>query len=175
MRTLKIGFSKSKSDAIFSVLLQKYMNRNYSHVFVLYNTEKLMGDDSIYHSSLSSGIGFMSKSIFQEDNEIVQMYEIQISDEVYFEIRKQLFSVCGRKYGFLQNIGIAIVDLLGNIGIRIKNPFVKDQNCSELLFRHVISVAYPEYKNDYDPNTVTPADIEFILEDIEITKNNQNN
>ena len=161
MKTMKIGFSRNNEDKIFSVLLQKYMNRSYSHCFVEYDTKEYLGDDAIYHSSLSAGIGYMSKVVFEESNDIVLMYEIEIPESIYYEIRESLFKVCGKKYGLMQNLGILIVDTARKLGIKMKNPLVEDENCSEMIYRHVLSILYPELK--YDPNVITPRDVENIL------------
>ena len=167
MRKLRIGFSRSNDDKIFSVILQKYLKTNYSHTFVMYDTAKHMGDDSIYHSSFGSGVGFFAKHVFEEQNEIVLIYEIEVSDEVYNKIRQELFYNCGMKYGFMQNIGIAIVDFAKQVfGIKIQNPFRKDQNCSELVHRHVISIAFPEIAKQYNPDTISPKDIEDIMKQV---------
>lgn len=161
MRTVTIGFSKNADNKIFSVGLQEYMNRDYSHCFVKYHTKQHLGDDAIYHSSLSAGVGYMSQTIFEEDNKIVMLFELEVTDEVYKEIKEALFKVCGRKYGMMQNIGIVIVNLLKNNGIKIKNPFDKGENCSEMVYRHVLMELFPEHK--YDPDTITPREVEDIL------------
>lgn len=164
MRTLKIGFSRNKHDKIGSLVLQKYMKRDYSHCFVIFDTASKLGDDSVYHSAVQSGVGFMSMKVFLEDNIITKVYEIEVPDDIYFQIRKALFSECGRKYGFWQNIGVGIVDLFAKYGLNLKNPFPKYTNCSELLYRHVFQIAYNI--NDYDPDLVTPANVEEILKRI---------
>ena len=161
MRKITIGFSKNSDNKIFSVGLQDYMGKGYSHCFVKYYTKKHLGDDAIYHSSLSAGVGYMSQTIFEETNTIVMMYEIEVSDEAYKAIREALFKVCGRKYGMMQNIGILLVDTLRKLGIKAKNPFVKGENCSEMVYRHILSVLYPEF--EYDPDTISPKDVEDIL------------
>lgn len=168
MRTLKVGFSRNKDNKIFSVILQKYMNRPYSHCFVEYNTQAHLGDNAIYHSSISAGIGYMSKTIFEEHNIIVGAYEVVMEDKIYDEVRRTLFSVCGREYGVWQNIGVGIVDLCRHLGFKVKNPWVENENCSEMLFRHFISIAYPQFIDSYDPNTITPSDIEKIVSKIGI-------
>lgn len=167
MRKLKIGFSKSNNDKIFSVILQKYLGTNYSHTFIMYDTSKHMGDDSIYHSSIGSGVGFFAKHIFEEKNKIVLIYEIEIADEVYNKIRQELFYNCGRKYGLMQNLGIAIVDFAREVlGVKIGNPFRENQNCSELVYRDVIQIAFPELSKKYDPDTISPRDIEDIMKQV---------
>ena len=167
MRKLKIGFSRSADNEIFSVILQKYLGTDISHCFVMYDTKKHMGDDSIYHSAIGSGIGFYAKNVFEQENEIVRVYEIEVEDEIYIKIRQELFYNCGRKYGFWQNIGIAIVDFAKQVfGIKIQNPFRKDQNCSELIHRDVISIAFPEIAKEYDPDTISPKQVEDIMKKV---------
>lgn len=161
MRKITIGFSKNADNKIFSAGLQDYMGKDYSHCFVKYNTKTILGDDAIYHSSLSAGVGYMSQTIFEEDNTIVMIYELEVEDGVYKKILEALFKVCGRKYGLMQNVGILIVDLLRSRGIKIKNPFVKGENCSEMVYRHVLMELFPEHK--YDPDTITPREVEDIL------------
>ena len=167
MRKLKVGFSRSADDKIFSVILQKYLNTDISHTFVMFDTVKHMGDDSIYQSSIGSGIGFTAKHVFEEENLIVRVYEVELEDEVYNKIRQELFYNCGRNYGFWQNIGIAIVDFAKQVfGIKIQNPFRKDQNCSELIHRDVISIAFPEIAKEYDPDTISPKQVEDIMKTV---------
>jgi len=166
---MTIGFSRNKNDMIFSVILQKYMKRNYSHCFIEFDTSSHLGDNAIYHSSLSSGIGYMSKAIFEDINVIVKYYTISMEDHVYDNIKRQLFSVCGKKYGLMQNVGIFLTNLLSAFLIKIKNPFTKGENCSEMVFRHCLSIIYPSLLDKYDPETVTPSDIQDIMENI--TKN----
>lgn len=164
MRKIQIGFSKSRQDKIFSVILQKYLGTDFSHTFVIYNTKHHMGDDSIYHSAAGSGVGFMAKQVFEENNIIVSVYEIEVEDDVYVEIRKELFYNCGRKYGLIQNLGIVIVDFAKQVfKMKIQNPFRKDQNCSELVHRDVISIAFPEIAKEYDPDTISPKEVEDIM------------
>lgn len=164
MRKITIGFSRNSKDAIFSVLLQKYLNRPYSHCYVKFETKKHLGEDSIYHSSMSSGVGFMSEPVFHENNETVAEYVLYLDDEKYTQVRNNLFKVCGKKYGFWQNIGIALVDIARELGCKINNPFVKNENCSELLYRHFISLAYPQF--EYDHETITPKEREDIIKQI---------
>ena len=167
MRKLKVGFSRNAEGKVFSVILQKYLKTDISHCFVMYNTARHMGDDSVYHSSIGSGIGFVAKHVFEEENEIVRVYEIELEEDVYEKVRKELFYNCGRKYGFWQNIGIAIVDFAKQVfGINIQNPFRKDQNCSELVHRDVISIAFPEIAKEYNPDTISPKDIEDIMKQV---------
>ena len=160
MRKLKIGFSYT--DKIGSLILRKYMRTLYSHVFVQYDTARHMGDDSIYHSAMGSGVGFYSKKVFEDINEITHLYELEVSDEIYVKIRNKLFAHCGRKYGYLQNLGIVGADVAKCIGMSFENPFRDGFNCSELVFMALLEVD-PTLLYEYDLNTIRPDHIELIL------------
>ena len=161
MRKLKIGFSGN--NKIGSRVLKWYMKKDYAHTFVQYDTKHHMGDDSIYHSSMASGVGFYANERFEEDNTKVLMYELEINDEIYIEIRKRLFTECGRKYAHLQNIGILIGDFLKGLGCSFDNPFREGLNCSELVFL-ALCMLHPELDIDYDRNTIRPDHIQDILD-----------
>jgi hypothetical protein len=45
---------------------------------------------------------------FQEDNKIIQEFNIKVDDAEFKDVRKTLWNYLGRPYGFLQLIGIAL-------------------------------------------------------------------
>lgn len=139
------------------------MRKPYSHVFVQYDTASHMGNDSIYHSAMGSGVGFYSKPVFEDINIITAMYEIELSDEIYVKIRNKLFAHCGRKYGYAQNIGIVCADIAKYLGIAFENPFREGFNCSELVFMGLLEID-PELLYEYDLDTIRPDHIELILQ-----------
>lgn len=161
MKTFYVGFSGNKK--IGSRILKRYMGTNYSHTFVEYKTAAHMGDDSIYHSAMGSGVGFYANERFEEINTKVSLYEISLDDELYVAIRKVLFKECGRKYAYLQNIGILIGEFLKGLGISFDNPFRDGLNCSELIFL-ALEMIHPELNEKYDRNTIRPDHIQNILE-----------
>jgi len=78
------------------------------------------------------------------------------------EIRKECFKEAGKKYAFMQNLGIVIVNIMSFFNIKMKNPWKEGRNCSELLYLHIFKKLHPEL--EYDPDLVRPDHIEYILE-----------
>lgn len=162
MVKITIGFSKARSKLAFmSALLQAYLGTPYSHVYIRINHKSRFGVDTIYHSSLKSGTSYYSEPIFHKYNETVKEYSLCLKKAEYARLRRNCHQTLGLSYGFWQNLGILAVDLLNFIGLPIKNPWTVGMNCSEAVFLALRS----RYKNldKYDPNTVTPRDIEEIL------------
>lgn len=169
MRRLTIGFSRNRQGKIFSRILQWYLKTDISHCYIKYETDELIGDNAIYQSIFGKGIGYMSEQVFLKDNIQVREYQIELSEEMYCKVRKDLFLQCGKDYGFMQNIGIFIVDSVRRIlKLNIKNPFKGGQNCSELILRHLLKEAYPKETEGLEPNTVSPKQIEEVVKSISI-------
>lgn len=158
MRTFRIGFSKSTLKlGFFSWLIQWYEKTPFSHTFVEYNTVHHLGSDTIYQSSRGM-VNNMSKDVFLEENEITHVFTVTCGDEIYKEMRNGLHSVTGKHYGFMQNIGIIISDIF-----KIKNPFKKGYNCSELVYEKVLKKLFPEL--EYNKDNVTPKMVYLILKE----------
>lgn len=163
MRQFKIGFSKSSLKApILSWLIRLYENTPFSHTYLEFDTKKIFEDDTIFQSSKGM-VNYMSKKFFLSENDIVEEFEFEIPLEVYMEMRVELHASAGIKYAFMQNIGILYTDFMRLFGKRVKNPWKKGYNCSELVYKHVIRYLYPDFK--YDPETVTPKDVYNMLKE----------
>ena len=160
MRTFHIGFSKNRDGKIFSKLLQWYMKRDYSHVFLDFNDTK----DNILHAEINDGVNYWADDKFTEENIKTKTYKIEVSDEFYAKMKSNLSEHVGHKYGFIQNIGIVLVGLCRNLGLGIANPFTDGDNCSELVF-NALRTIHPELASThkYRLNTIRPDHIEDIL------------
>lgn len=169
MKTVKIGFSKStKKLPILSWLIQRYQGTKYSHIFIEIDHKRLFGVDTIYHSNGDSGVSYYAKPVFLEQNKITDMYELSMPDPTYKSFRSNCHRELGRSYGFLQNIGILIVELLKKIKIKIKNPWRRGFNCSEAVLK-ALQDLYPDLRH-LDPNVIKPIDLEKILKSKNILK-----
>jgi len=161
MKKIKIHFSRStKKFNYFSKLLQWYEGIPISHVLVEFDTPHL-GQNFVYHSVVGNGVSFITLSRFESINEIMETYIVELEDSKYNNIRNALLNECGESYGFLQNIGIFLVDIARKAGIKADNPFKDGQNCSELIYRHLISNIYK--KHSIKPDLVKPSQIRDIL------------
>lgn len=162
MRKLYIHFSRStKKFNHFSRMLQWYEGLPISHVAVELPTSKGLGQNFVLHSTVGSGVSLISKKRFLEDNEVMESYTIKLEIEEYKKIRNAMLDDCGEEYAMMQNIGIFLIDVARRLGIISKNPFKKGQNCSELVYRHIISNRYQNF--NIDPDLIKPSKIREIL------------
>lgn len=160
MRSFRIGFSKSTiAFPIGSWAIRLYQGTEYSHVFVIFDTVKHLGSDTVYQSSRGM-VNNMSLDVFLEENDITDMYRIEVPDNVYVAIRNGLHSETGRHYGTMQNLGIVLSDVFG-----VKNPWKKGYNCSELVYEKVLLPL--DSSLSLNKNEVTPKDVFNILQDVD--------
>lgn len=155
MRTIRIGFSKSKKRfAVGGALIRWYMGTPYSHVYMKFDARAY--DRSLVYEAVGEGVRFVGMNNWQRDHEEVASFDIQISDESYKKLMQFCIDNSGLKYGYFQNIGILVADLFK----LKKNPLTDGDNCSEAIGQ-VLSLE--GYKIDKDFNLLTPKDIFLIL------------
>jgi len=168
MKTITINFTRNIDGKIFSRLLQWYEGMPISHVSIELDTTKGLGQPFVVHSVISKGVSLIPMTRFLEDNEIMESYKVELSDEEYKDIRNELLDNCGIQYAYWQNVGILMVDVLKKLGYKGKNPFTKGQNCSELLYKHLISKLY-DLPIDYKSDLIKPSQLRTILLDKGLT------
>lgn len=100
--------------------------------------------------------------------EIYQLTEINQKNhiDILTELSKKYL---GKKYGYLQLIGILIVGLFGWMGIK-KNIFGMGRNeqvCSELSTLYMKQTIYSEMFKDIDPDLSTPKQLYDIIKILE--------
>jgi hypothetical protein len=171
MKIIEIGFSRNKHNLIGSNLIMKYLGADYSHCYI--KLQFLDNLNCIYHSTIMSGVTFTDINTFNDNNVIIKTFKILVDDVCYTDICKGLLQNSGKRYGFVQNLGIALSSVIKRIfNVTITNPFTVNQNCSELVYRRVICKLYPDIAKRYDPNLITPTDIDEILTEISKTDSN---
>lgn len=160
MKKINIVFTKSKKKfAIFSKLIMWWTKKPYSHVA---RKGKLpFVDKAHYYHAAEGNVHYAYEDFFLERNEIVKEYEIEVPVEIYRELVKASWEETGNYYGFLQNLGILVVDILQKIGIKATNPFKKYINCSELMYTTVFKKLVREL--NYRKDTIKPHHIEDII------------
>lgn len=104
----------------------------------------------------------MTMKKFLAKNEIMETYEVTLSDDQYKEMRNNLLDNCGEHYAMMQNIGIFIVDKIRKLGVSISNPWKQGMNCSELVYRFVVPYICDMY-HDTEPDLIKPSEIRDIL------------
>lgn len=161
MRKIKIHFTRNRKGKIFSKIIQWYEGLPVSHCAVEIYVRSI-DTQTIYHSSMDSGVNFFNKPLFTEKNEIMETYELFLTEEQHRMLLKSLIDNCGESYAFLQNIGVFIVESLKLMGVSIKNPWKRGYNCSELLYREILPLLTKELQ-ELDPELVKPSDIRNLL------------
>ena len=161
MRELKVVFTKSKKKfPIFSWLIMGWTWKSFSHVALEVDMPFL--ENPMYWQASEGKVNYEYKTHFDRENEIVEVRTVEVSDDIYNKMMKLRLKSAGQNYGFAQNIGIVLVDILNLLGVKVDNPFKKGTNCSELLYLHVFKVLDPTL--DYNPDTIKPHHILKIID-----------
>jgi len=111
---------------------------------------------------VGKGLSYISETSFKSRNIIVIEFALEIPDDLYNELLEDCHNNAGVHYGFLQNVGIVLVDLLNRVGFSInKNPIDDGINCSEWIY-FLLEAVFGKWI-DKDPNLVTPEDAYLFL------------
>jgi hypothetical protein len=153
---ITIGFSYHKGFAIGSWAIRMFLNKPFSHVYFKYK-EKDLNTPTIYHA-VGKGLTYISEDNFHKENETVSEFKINISEELFKELKNDCHEHASMDYGFFQNFGIVAVRALARIGIEIKkNPINDGINCSEWAF-YILEEIYGKW-TECDPNLVGPDQV----------------
>lgn len=155
MRKLDIHFtSSSKFFPIGCWIIKAYMRTKYSHVAFKFTTNR---NKSLIYEAVGVGVRFISESLWLKKVIIEETYSIDLTEEQFNKIMDFCIDHAGISYGYLQNIGIVIADLLK----LDHNPFdMKEEVCSQILGEILIEIGYKFKKQS---NLLTPKDIQEAL------------
>lgn len=160
MREVELVFTKSrKKFPVFSWLIRLWTWKSYSHIARKLQISFL--DEPCYFQANDGKINWEYHRHFAKKHKVVKRVKFELSNKEYLKLNKLCWEQAGDKYGLLQNLGIAVVDICKLIGINICNPWKQGQNCSEVIYRTIIKRRHPELK--YNPDTIKPHHIERIL------------
>lgn len=159
MKIIRIGFSRSRGKyAPIGWLIRKILRTKYSHVYIRIDNRSLFDIDTVYHSSGKSGVSYYAEPVFHKYSKTVTEFAVPLKKHIYHKLRKDCHQSLGLKYAFMQNLGI----LLKMVGLATKNPWKQGMNCSEAVYK-ALCLADSSLIGKYDPDLVTPKDIEEIL------------
>lgn len=154
MRTIKIGFSKSKKKfAIFSWLIRLFDKSEFSHVFIKWNMKS--GKPIIYQAS-GHTVNFVGNKRFEIDNQIVYEFDFEIEDDQFDKFLDWAVDESGAPYSIRSVIGIAIAKLFK----LKKNPLGGSDSfiCSKLA-GYFFDVYIADMVNDNQISKMTPKDV----------------
>jgi len=158
---LEIGFSRPKKRIlpIYSWAIRAIYRTSYSHVYIRWTTPRIK-EDVVYQAS-GTKINLMAGSIFDKNNYVTSVYEVDITSETYRNLLKYCLQNAGVDYGSLQAVGIGIQHVF-NLK---KNPFSngsRAQVCSELVGRILEQFLGTDFSFQFDD--LSPRDIKETLE-----------
>ena len=160
MKTMEIVFTASKKKLpLLSWAIRLWTWKPYSHVA---RRSKISFAEKHHYFHANEGkVNYEYETHFFKKHKIIKKYELTVPQKFYYEMAKQSWVEAGAKYGYLQHIGIAIVDVAKLLGFKICNPWKQGRNCSELLYITILKPMFPDL--EYDPETIKPHHIERIL------------
>lgn len=146
MSKINIGFSRPIKWKPFAKAIMWVDNTNYDHAYIEFPCLS-WGVAFIYQSS-GLRTNFMSDTYFDSINVDVELYEIDLPDDVYAKVGKLCVEREGRAYGVLEVFGKAIVaTVFLATQKRIKNPFkTVDADCiTEVAYilSHALGIPVP--------------------------------
>ena len=107
---------------------------NFSHTFVRIRSKSI--DRDLIYQATSSGVHFVGSVLFESSAQVVEEYQIPVSDEDRKRLLRWAVDNAGKPYGYLQLLGIGLIRLAKIVGINIGNPFSNGDKayvCCELV------------------------------------------
>ena len=148
MKTIRIGFStpKHKFLPVFSWAIKLIGRTPYSHVYVRWQTD--YGPSICYHAAGHS-LHFLSAYMFNRTINMIEEFEITLSDSRYRSMMIYCLENAGKSYGLLEVMAIAIRKITG-INLKFLRSGDKKQYCAELVYRIIGIVKEQECPTDPD-------------------------
>ena len=131
---IKVGFSRHKGFAPLSWLIMLCERAPFSHAYIKIRAESL--DRNLIYQATGSGVYFVGSVLFDQSAQVVEEYEIPISDDSRRKLLQWCVDNSGKSYGHLQLVGIGLMRLARLFGWKISNPFSNGNSayvCCELV------------------------------------------
>lgn len=147
---------------IGSDIIRWVLKRDFSHTWLKFKMKDLYSN-TVFHA-VGNGLSYISEPAFLQHNEVIEEFELEISDSLYNHILNLCHSYASVKYGYWQNLGIGFVKFLKLFGINYRrNPFNEGLNCSEWCAL-VLTEVYGKW-TDKESNLIDPTDVYNYLKD----------
>jgi hypothetical protein len=134
MPKISLGFSTPKEFHVFPWLIKYIEGTKFSHTYIRIKSQSL-DRDLIYQAS-GLKVNFDNKQNFENVNEIIEEYEVYITDETYRKVLQYAIDNLGSPYSLKQCCGIAWIRFLKLFGISSRNPIrdgKRGEICTELV------------------------------------------
>lgn len=160
MEKIYIGFSYPKEFKIGAAGIAMWMNRNYSHVYLRFESNKL--PSNVYHAAHGM-VHFREFENFKNENNIIKEYEIEVDAAKRIEILRYAIYLAGEKYGYIELGKIMCSDIVWALFKKeIHFNDARGYICSEL----VGAICKKELDLSFNKplNLLKPSDIDSALE-----------
>lgn len=158
---MKIGFSYPRKFKIGAYLISWWINRPYSHCYILIPIESI-GINTVYHAAHGSVHFREYDNKFKDENHVIYEYDIEITKEQKKSILKKCMQLAGDDYGYKELPTILLSDLCHYLKLPVLQT--KDGHgyiCSELIGSILIDEL--GYTSDIPKHLLKPDDIERML------------
>ena len=149
---MQIAFVGTNSKDIFSRLIKWFTKSMWTHCMLVLD-DTIDGDKIVIEASAKRGIQMTLLSKFS--GRPIEIYQDSLDLWHINSIKPYI----GNNYGYLQLIGIALVKIFK----LKKNPFSKDQVCSELVLQWLLHSPYSSKFKHLDLNLTSPEDLYKII------------
>jgi hypothetical protein len=160
MKTIKIGFSKPNTFKVGAWAIQKWIGKDYSHVYIRYS------DDQSRDVVFQAAHGLVHPILFDhflEHNIPVDEVSLEFSDAEYQQLRNFYYHNMGKPYDYGDLIKIVCYDIAMKFGFKINTIDYSGYICSELAAKMLSDIK--GYNFNKAINLVSPSDVEQVLEE----------
>lgn len=128
-----VGFSYPKKFKIGAYAIKTWMNEEYSHVYLRFESSNPKVPSNVYHAAHGM-VHFREFERFKQDNIVIKEYVIELSDQDRLDILIECMYLSGEGYGYIELFKIFGTDLIYTLFN--KNIITSDSRgyiCSELV------------------------------------------
>lgn len=166
MTAIAIGFCKPQAEFVpVSWIIQRSEGVNFSHTYIKIYSASLKR--MLIYQATGSGVYFIGLDAFNEHYQVVEEYQLNISDAAKVRLLQWCVDNSGKPYGRLQCLGIGIQRLFKLIGIKINNPFPNGDQayiCTELVAKALeeLGIKFDQPLDEVDLLAIKQAVIKAI-------------
>lgn len=135
MKTIRVGFSRGGSP--YSWIIRLLTWSRISHTYQ--RVDATPGEQMIFQAS-GFKVNYENSKIFDEHSEVVEEYDVHVTEEQAAGAELIRVQECGKPYGMLQVVGYVWVILWRAFKVAAKNPLADGKHshvCVELTARQI--------------------------------------
>lgn len=124
----KIKFGLSTTQLLLSKTIRLIQGTPFSHSFIEFDTAKY--ETTLIYEAKGFNSYIINKVNFH--GEIVEEFEVEVSDELFALVVKFILGDIGVEYAWAELFGLVFVRMARSVGFKVRNPWPrKGKICSE--------------------------------------------